>query len=173
MIFMSQSTMVRTEWLYQFGLWYQYHLSMMRSVPGIRSAQRFETAHPAHPASLALYTVPGPEIFKDPYYLEVRGLREWLPFIDKSFHRRNLFDGLEAAPEVSKNCRLLIADRDEPDASLTGFNWLTTVGLDFSTRFRGLAVVRADADRALNVSNDVAVYVPVSGYRDPELCPKT
>ena len=173
MIFMSQSTMVRTEWLYQFGLWYQYHLSMMRSVPGIRSAQRFETAHPAHPASLALYTVPGPEIFKDPCYLEVRGLREWLPFIDKSFHKRNLFDGLEAAPEVSMDCRLLVADRDEPDASLTGLNWLTAVGLDFSPRFRGLAVVRADVDRALNVCNDLAVYVPVSGYRDPELFPKT
>lgn len=170
MIFMSQIRMTRPEWSHQFGLWYQDHLSMMRSVPGIHSAQRFETTLDDLPLSLAMYTISGPDLFKDPYYLQVRGLHEWSAYHNTAHYKRNLFSGLNYAPEVMRDQELLVADRNEPDQSLEGFTWLTATGLDLSTPVRGIAVVHRDyAERH---RPDIVRYVPVTGAREADLFPQ-
>lgn len=171
MIFMSQIRMSRTEWLHQFGLWYQYHLSMMRSVPGVTSAQRFETASSGQPPSLAMYGFASPDVFEDPYYQEVRGMREWLPYNDTTQYKRNLFSGLDTAPDVRRHQRLLVADRSKPDSALANFTWLTTVGADFSTPVRGISVVSETEARRFEGS-DVGIFVPVTGTRDSDLFPR-
>src|SRR3990170_5165971 len=150
MIFMSQSGITDPARAVEWDAWYVEHLRIMLTVPGISSTQRFKTDSPGYPPSLAMYIIAGAEIFDDPYYRSVRGMGEWLPLIDKQHYRRNLFEGLDAAPDVPDDCVLLVADRAAPESDVSGvvFSWLKTVGLDRSTPYRGIAVVtRTVADR--------------------------
>jgi hypothetical protein len=159
MIFMSQSGLTDPARESEWDAWYIGHLKLMASVPGIGSAQRFETKTPGYSPSLAMYSVRSAAVFQDPYYLSVRGMGEWLPLIDRRYYRRNLFDGRELAPHVNEREVLLVADRDEPERDRTDatWTWLECVGIDRSTRWRGIAV----ADASARVGN-VAVYRPAT-----------
>ncbi|OGA51458.1 MAG: hypothetical protein A3F74_21620 [Betaproteobacteria bacterium RIFCSPLOWO2_12_FULL_62_58] len=164
MIFMSQSGITDPARAVEWDAWYVEHLRIMLTVPGISSTQRFKTDSPGYPPSLAMYIIAGAEIFDDPYYRSVRGMGEWLPLIDKQHYRRNLFEGLDAAPDVPDDCVLLVADRAAPESDVSGvvFSWLKTVGLDRSTPYRGIAVVtRTVADR-LASTRAIGIYRPVS-----------
>jgi hypothetical protein len=113
---------------------------------------------------LAIYTIASPEVLQDVYYLRIRGMGEWLPLIDRRHYRRNLFAGLDAAPEVPATGVLLVADRDRPEPMLAGiaWTWLEAVALDRAPPYRGLAVVSSvDARRVQDAA--VASYRPVSG----------
>lgn len=162
MIFNSQSGITDRSRDADWAQWYFEHLRIMVTVPGVFSAQRFTTSHPGHPPSLAMYGVASADVFKGEYYQSVRGMGEWLPLIDRQWYRRNLFDGLDAAPVVSEDQVLLVADRDSPDAALGGlpFTWLKVAGIDRSTPFRGIAVSNKTALPALPA--DVAIYTPAS-----------
>jgi len=162
MIFNSQSGITDRTREGDWAHWYCEHLRIMATVPGVFSAQRFLTTHPRHPPSLAMYGVASADVFKGEYYLSVRGMGEWLPLIDKRWYRRNLFEGLDAAPLVNEHQLLLVADRDAPDDALTTipFGWLKAAGIDRSTPYRGMAVVNKHAVPTLPA--DVAIYQPAS-----------
>jgi len=162
MIFNSQSGITDHTREADWAQWYFEHLRIMATVPGVFSAQRFITAHSAHPPSLAMYGVASADVFKGEYYLSVRGMGDWLPLINKQWYRRNLFDGLARAPEVNEGQVLLVADRDAPDAALAALSmtWLKVSGIDRSTPYRGIAVVNHNAVTA--VPPDVAIYTPAS-----------
>ena len=159
MIFMSQSGITDTARESEWDAWYIGHLKLMASVPGIASAQRFKTTTAEYSPSLAMYSVRSAAVFQDPYYLSVRGMGEWLPLIDRRYYRRNLFEGSELAPQVNESEVLLVADLDEPERGRTDATWiwLECVGIDHSTRWRGIAV--ADASAGVG---DVAVYRPAT-----------
>jgi hypothetical protein len=163
MIFISQSGLSDPGRSAEWDAWYVEHLHVMMSVPAVSSAQRFVTDSPGYSPSLAMYTVPGPEIFTDPYYLRVRGMGEWSEFIDRGHYHRNLFAGLDRAPPVTASQRLIVADREREDAALAdlGLTWLTCVGIDYSTPLRGIAVLDAAAAEKM-LSRDLAVYRPVT-----------
>jgi hypothetical protein len=163
MIFMSQSGLMDSSRAVDWDAWYVEHLRVMLSVPGVSSAQRFLTDWPGYSPSLAMYTMPGPEIFDDPYYRSVRGMGEWSELIDRRFYHRNLFAGLDRAPAVAANARLLVADREREDAALAdlGLTWLKCVGIDHSTPLRGIAVADAVAAERLR-GRDLAVYRPAT-----------
>lgn len=159
MIFMSQSGLTDPSRHQDWDAWYVEHLRVMKTVPGISSAQRFKTASAEHPPSLAMYTLASADVFQDPYYLSVRGMGDWKPLIDLRYYRRNLFDGMAVAPRVDQGQLLIVADRTEPDPSLP-LTWLTSVALDKSAPVRGIAVV--DARRSGEfASRDVGIYVPM------------
>jgi hypothetical protein len=162
MIFISQTGVTDTTREAQLDQWYIEHLRIMATVPGISSAQRFKTDTPGSAPSLAIYSVASPAVFTDPYYLSVRGMGEWLPLIDRRYYRRNLFEGLEHAPLVADDARLLVADRPQPQEPMGGIEWiwLNSVGLDRSTPYRGIAVVAAAKLPVL--AETVAVYRPVT-----------
>jgi len=162
MIFISQTGVTDTTREAQLDQWYVEHLRIMATVPGVSSAQRFKTATPGFPPSLAIYSVASAAVFDDPYYLSVRGMGEWLPLIDRRYYRRNLFEGLEHAPLVADDARLVVADRAQPEGAIGGieFTWLKCVGIDRSTPYRGIAV--ADAARLPSLDATVAVYRPVT-----------
>ena len=162
MIFNSQSGITDRTREADWARWYEEHLRIMATVPGVFSAQRFLTTHPGHPPSLAMYGVASAEVFKGEYYLSVRGMGEWLPLIDRQWYRRNLFDGLDAAPVVNDDQVLLVADRDAPDVTLAPLQltWLKVAGIDRSTPYRGIAVVNKNA--MPNLPADVAIYTPAS-----------
>ena len=167
MIFMSQSGLLDPAREREWDVWYVEHLRVMVTVPGIGSAQRFKTDSPGHSPSLAMYSVTSVDVFTDPYYQRVRGMGEWLPLIDTRHYRRNLFAGLDAAPDVPDDRDLVVVDREHraelPGVTLT---WLETVGLDRSTPYRGIAVVTRASAAAL-AGHDVGVYRPVAARAVP------
>lgn len=162
MIFMSQSGLLDRSRDADWDDWYVEHCRAMATVPGIGSAQRFRTDTAGAPPSLAMYSIVAPEVFEDPFYLSVRGFREWQPDIDTQFYRRNLFAGLEHAPRFGDRELLLVVDRDEPlgpDAE-PELVWLESVGLDCSAPYRGIAVVDEPPAPSLDAAG--AVYRPVT-----------
>jgi hypothetical protein len=150
----------------ELDAWYVDHLRIMLTVNGVDTTQRFRTTSPGHPPSLAMYTVAGPHVFQDTYYLSVRGMGEWMPLIDPKYYRRNLFDGLARAPEVDRAERLLVADRPHPEPNLLDlpWAWLECVGIDRSTPFRGIAVVPRDIAETRSAAEGVAVYAPATAF---------
>lgn len=163
MIFMSQTGLTDPTREKEWDAWYVEHLRIMLTVPGIASAQHFKTDSPGYSPSLAMYTIASAEVFQDPYYQSVRGMGDWLPLIQKQYYRRNLFEGLDAAPDVAEGCVLIVADRDRP-ADLPGVKlaWLKTVGLDCSTPYRGIAVVARAGAETIAASGGVGIYCPAT-----------
>jgi hypothetical protein len=169
MILMSQSALTDRTRESEWNRWYDEHLAIMTSVPGIGSAQRFKCVDASHSPSLAMYSVASPAVFDDAQYLKVGGAGEWLALIDRAHYQRNLFEGAQHAPEVRDGELLLIADRDKPEPGRAGieWKWLECVGLDRSTAHRGIAVVPARvADRARRHAG-IAVYVPATRCHKP------
>lgn len=164
---MSQSGLTDGARERDWDRWYLDHLAIMVSVPGVTSAQRFKTATPGHPPSLAMYSFASASVFQDPYYLSVRGMGEWLDLIDRRYYRRNLFAGAERAPAVDEDRLLLVADRDRPEPGLAGLDWtwLECAGIDRSTPYRGIAV--ATEAQAHDLGGDIAVYRPATTCHKP------
>jgi hypothetical protein len=167
MIFMSQSGLSDPAREPEWDAWYDEHLRVMTTVPGISSAQRFKTTGGRYPPSLAMYTIASPDVFGDPYYQRVRGMGEWVLLIDRQHYHRNLFEGLDTAPDVPDDRVLIVADRDRP-AELSGLSliWLRTAGLDRSTPYRGIAAVERTMAGGCS-GRDVGVYRPVSPRISP------
>jgi hypothetical protein len=163
MIFMSQSGLADAARERDWDAWYVEHLRIMMTVPGISSAQRFKTDSPGYSPSLAMYTIASAAVFQDPYYQSVRGMGDWLPLIQKQHYRRNLFEGLDQAPVVAEDCVLIVADRDRPaDVPGVALIWLKCAGIDHSTPYRGIAVVKGDGAGTGTARGRFAVYRPVT-----------
>lgn len=159
---MSQSGITDPARERDWDAWYYEHLRIMATVPGVFSAQRFKTESPGYSPSLAMYGVASADVFKGEYYLSVRGMGAWLPLIDRRWYMRNLFDGMMAAPTVSDEQLLIVADRDEPEQGMTAlpFTWLKVAGIDRSTPYRGIAVVNKAS--FCSAQENVAIYLPAS-----------
>src|SRR5713226_5619980 len=142
MIFTSESGLTdasrMAEWD-EWDEWYRGHLAAMVGVPGVTSAQRFRALDDGPPPSLAMYTVASPAVFDSAIYLRTRGMGPFISAVDERMHRRNLFEGLDAAPDVPMGGILLVADRAAAGPATPGIVWLWAVGLDRSTPYRGIA----------------------------------
>jgi len=165
MIFMSQSSITDITLSDQWSKWYVEHLEIMLTVNGIDSAERFITDSQGWPFSLAMYSIRSPEIFQDPYYLKIRGMGSWAPLIDKNYYQRNLFSGREVAPKVSKDEVLLVTNQREPIPNLLDleWDWLKSVGLDQSTPYRGINVIKSESFMELTYLTknfNIGVYKP-------------
>jgi len=160
MIFFSESALVEPSRKPEWDEWYKGHLAAMASVPGVLSAQRFAALDPGVPPSLAMYTVTSPAVFEGEIYLRTRGMGPWAGLVDETRHRRNLFDGLDAAPAAEAGEVLAVADRAAPDRK--GLNWLRTAGLDRTTPYRGIAVFPDAASARRATGGKVALYRPMT-----------
>ncbi|HWD58964.1 MAG TPA: GNAT family protein [Stellaceae bacterium] len=162
MIFFSESALIEPSRRPEWDEWYKSHLVAMASVPGCLSAQRFAALGPGVPPSLAMYTVASPAMFDSETYRRTRGMGPWAGLVDETQHRRNLFSGLDAAPEIPESGVLALADRPAPD-DLAGFAWLAAAGLDRSTPYRGIAVFPDIASARRTTRGGAALYRPVTG----------
>ena len=169
MIFMSQSGLTDAARESDWDRWYVEHLNIMVSVPGVSSAQRFKTTTHGHPRSLAMYSMASPNIFQDPYYLSVRGMGEWSTLIDRQYYRRNLFEGLDRAPEVRADEILFVVDRERPGRGLgrLDWTWLKCVGIDRSTPYRGIAIGSLATAERVGGTAGIAMYLPVTDCHGP------
>ncbi len=164
MIFTSESGLTDPSRLPEWGQWYLGHLAAMAAVPGITSAQRFGGLSEGPPPSLAMYTVASPAVFESETYRRTRGMGPFVPVVDARMHRRNLFEGLDTAPELPMSAILLVADRGERGPGLAGLVWLRAVGLDRSTAWRGIGVFpdRAAAQAMADRIGGAALYAPIT-----------
>lgn len=166
MIFMSQSGLAAPEREPAWDEWYETHLQVMLTVSGIDSTQRFKTESAGWPPSLAMYTVASAAVFSDAHYQKIRGMGEWAPLIVRAHYHRNLFEGREVAPEVGEDEALLVIDRPAPQA-IAGIavDWLQAAGLDRSTPYRGIAVVKRAVIGRIECVDGTVIYAPVTPYR--------
>ena len=163
MIFMSQSGLTDPSREADWDVWYRGHLRGMASVSGVDSAQRFKTRAPGYSPSLAMYSMESAAVFDDPYYQSIRGLGEFLPFIDKRHYHRNLFAGLDLAPAVAPDQVLLVWDAPAPrETPGLLFTWLEAVAVDKSTPYRGIAVIEAQHAAGIEDARGIACYVPAT-----------
>ena len=163
MIFTSESGLTDPTRIAEWDRWYLGHLAAMVAVPGVNSAQRFRALDAGVPPSLAMYTVASAAVFDSEIYLRTRGMGEFVPIVDRTLHRRNLFAGLAAAPEVPAGGALLVADRGAPDPA-EGVTWLRCVGIDCTTLYRGIAVFAnlPSAREAAGRLGNASCYAPMS-----------
>ena len=164
MIFTSESGLTDPSRLGEWDVWYLGHLAAMVAVPGVSSAQRFRALDADRAPSLAMYTVASPAVFESDVYLRTRGMGPFVSVVDERLHRRNLFDGLDVAPEIAMPDILLVADRRAAGASAAGVVWLHAVGLDRSMVYRGVAVL-PDLPTAREIAARIggaALYTPMT-----------
>ncbi|GEM_PF-277134 len=164
MIFTSESGLLDPGRLDEWDEWYLGHLAAMIGVPGVLSAQRFRLVDGDAPPSLAMYTFASSDVFDTEIYHRTRGMGPFLPLIDRRHYRRNLFDGLDAAPDVAVGALLVVIDRAAPE-KVEGVAWLRNVGLDHSMAYRGIAVMTdldAARDLAGGIPGPVALYMPMT-----------
>ncbi len=170
MIFTSESGLTDPGRLGEWDAWYRGHLAAMAAVPGISSAQRFRALDAGPPPSLAMYTVASAAVFDSEIYRRTRGMGPFLAVVDEHLHRRNLFAGLDAAPEVPMTGFLLVADRAAPGPvqdwpAPDGLVWLRAVALDRSVPFRGIAVfpdLAAARAAASRLAGPAVLYAPMT-----------
>ena len=162
MIFFSESGLTEPSRLPEWGEWYKGHLAAMTGVPGVLSAQRFTALDQGVPPSLAMYTMTSPSVLQSEVYLSVRGMGPWIGVVDERLHRRNLFDGLETAPEIAEGGALAVADRANPEP-IEGLTWLSAAGLDRSTPYRGIGVFPDIASARRATAGKAAIYRPATG----------
>jgi hypothetical protein len=165
MIFTSESGLLDASRVAAWDEWYLGHLAAMAAVPGVSSAQRFRALNLGPPPSLAMYTVASEAVFDSAVYLRTRGMGEFIPFVDKSLHRRNLFDGLDVAPKLGEGAILLVADRSAPGPPQDGMVWLKAVAIDRSVPYRGIAVFgdfAAAREAAVRIQGAASLYIPVT-----------
>jgi hypothetical protein len=165
MIFTSESGLTDPSRIVEWDSWYLGHLAAMAAVPGVASAQRFRALGDRPPPSLAMYTVASPAVFDSAIYLRTRGMGPFLSVVDERMHRRNLFEGLDAAPAVPAGGILLVADRAVAEPAAPGVVWLRAVALDRSTPYRGIAVfpdLAAARAAGARLGGGVALYTPMT-----------
>jgi hypothetical protein len=164
MIFTSESGLTDPSRIAAWDEWYLGHLAAMAAVPGISSAQRFRALDDGPPPSLAMYTVASAAVFESEAYLHTRGMGAFVPVVDERLHRRNLFAGLDEAPELPVSSILLVADRPGEGPAMAGLVWLRAVGLDCSTPYRGIAVLsdRLAARDMAEAIGGAALYTPIT-----------
>jgi hypothetical protein len=164
MIYMVEHTFSLPELEDEWNVWYFGNLRVLLSVPGIDSAQRFRVPATTPPRYMAMYTLSGPEVFESAAYREAGGggansvrfrpaYQVWV---------RNIFDGIDRAPEVHAGQCLLSVDAARTHDDLPGvtLQWGRAVALHKTTPLRGLAVIERAAAQALGDLPHVTVYEP-------------
>lgn len=156
----------------EWNKWYEEHLAELLSMPGLGSAQRFKCLCPHPSPYLAVYSVPGPQFFESDAYRQKGGrgsTGEWKPLMT-NWHR-NLYQGLDIAPEVREDQMLIVTEVDSSSPALKHwtFNWLDNAGLDQTIGRRGIAVVPTEDAETIWAKTGAAVraYQPLGARRTP------
>ena len=170
-IYMVQHAFSRPDWEQEWNAWYGGNLKVLLSVPGFRTGQRFKALDGSPPRYMAAYTVDSPDVFESKRYLEAGGggtnsqrfrpaYRVWI---------RNLFEGVDAVPEIRDGEYLASVDRNARDSDVPGVKliWLKSTGFHRSTPYRGIAVVGGDELEPLRRNDGVILYQPISARQGP------
>jgi hypothetical protein len=170
-VYIVQHVFERPEWEDEWNAWYHAYLKVLLGVPGFRTAQRFKAVEGTPPRYMAVYTVDSPAIFESRAYIDAGGggmnsvrfhtaYQVWI---------RNLFEGIDIAPEVREGEYLASIDAASADVKVQGVKlaWLESTGFHKSTPHRGIAVVQeADVARLRGI-RDLTLYRPLAAQQRP------
>ena len=129
--------------------WERWDASMkppadLLAVPGFLTAQRFKGVGQNPPPYFALYSVTSGEVLSGGAYRGTGGgnfrTEDWRPLI--TFWHRNLFAGADRAPAIPETAYLAVLDCDAPAPTPGPVTWLTSAGLDATTKHRAIAAVQ-------------------------------
>lgn len=150
--------------------WYSgERLGELLAVPGFRASQRFAALTRPATCYLAVHSIESLRVFEAPEYKAMGGgafkgyqacITDW---------KRQFFEGIEIAPAVSPDERLVVADGQpgcEHGSGIT-LHWMREARAEQAPRERGIAVVAArDIDvPALHRAYGFDVYRPITSQR--------
>ena len=141
MLYMVELDLPHPALLDEWHRWYTGHLHLLLSIPGILSAQRFQSTTPTASPFVAIYSIADAGVMTSPAYRAKAGPKSpgrWAELMTSWY--RNVLDGLERAPEVPMDGWLAVLDRltDHAPPLPEGFISLKPVALDCSIVERGL-----------------------------------
>jgi hypothetical protein len=127
-----------------FDRFYDDHITMLLTVDGFLSAQRFECTHAAVAPLLAIYQVAGPEVLSGPSYRSKGGPSSVSPIYKPRMQNwdRNLMQAADVTLDVPMGGWMVVIDR-KTDASPplpNGYSRLQPVGLDMTVCERGVRI---------------------------------
>lgn len=139
-------------------------LDNLLRLPGWTTSQRFRALTPIDAPYFAMHTLTDADVLGATYTSVGGGVFGGWEGSIANWHR-NLFKGLDVAPDVTPEQRLVLATDPTAGARFPtlGFAWLEACGLDRSVALLGLAVVAKDAGDSLaaGFADTLRVYEPI------------
>lgn len=170
-IYMVQHAFSRPEWEDEWNAWYAGNLKVLMAVPGFRTGQRFKAIDGSPPRYMAVYTVDSPAVFESERYRQAGGggvnSQRFRPAYQVWI--RNLFEGIETAPEIRDGKRLVCVDSGANDLKVPGvqLTWLESMGFHRSTPYRGIGIADGNQEQALRRMEKVTLYRPITARLGP------
>mgnify|MGYP007046970560 CR=1 FL=1 len=157
-----------------FNEFYAKHISMLLTIDGFLSAQRYECAHEAKAPFMAIYRLRDRHVLSSENYTSKAGRSS----VDPAFRAkmtnwdRNLVEGDIADMDVAENGWMVLIDRATPESPPlpVGFTPLRIVGLDASIAERGVMIGDGGAPPAVEALASgwtVRIFHPVHAPRHP------
>lgn len=172
MIYITEMAFADSSRLAEWHAFYLRQIANLQTVPGFLASQRFESLTETPSPYSALHEIASPGMFESAIYKQRGGRASngaWQA--DMINWHRNLYEGLDATPEVADDSFLLfvdekreVAEREIALPSAVRMHWLNLVGLDRTIPHRGIAVLD-DAAAILavaKVDTRVKVFRPIT-----------
>jgi len=170
-IYMVQHAFSRPDWEDEWNAWYAGNLKVLMAVPGFLTGQRFKALNGIPPRYMAVYTVESPAVFESERYKQAGGggvnsqrfrpaYKVWI---------RNLFEGVETAPEVRDDECLVCVDSPARNLEVPGvrLTWLESTGFHRSTPYRGIGIADGKREQTLQSVEGVTLYRPITARLGP------
>lgn len=155
----------------KFDKFYAKHITMLLTIDGFQSAQRYECTHEAKAPFLAVYRLRGPEVMTSEAYTSRAGRNSVNPTYRARMSNwdRNLAQGDIETLDLADGETMVLIDRLTADSPLLpdGFAPLEIVGLDATIAQRGVKVGNASAPAAQD-GWIVRTFKPIHPVRLPE-----
>jgi len=173
LIYITEMAFADPSRLAEWHALYLRQIANLQTVPGFLASQRFESLAATLSPYTALHEIASAEMFESAIYKQRGGRASngaWQ--VDMINWHRNLYDGLDATPDVPDNSYLLyidekreVAEREIAMPPEVRIHWLNLVGLDRTIPHRGIAVVE-QAEPMLAIARTdprVKVFRPITG----------
>lgn len=168
-IYVVQHAFSRPEWEQEWNEWYSGNLRILLGVPGFRTGQRFKALRGEPPRYMAVYTVDSPDVFESSRYIEAGGggtnSARFRPAYEVWI--RNLFEGIDRAPEVRDDQYLVCIDSTAKTASIPGvaLTWMGSTGFHKSTPYRGIGVIEQNELESVGAHANADIYQPITAQQ--------
>lgn len=155
----------------KFDEFYAKHITMLLTIDGFLSAQRYECTHEAKAPFLAVYRLRGPEVMTSDAYTSRAGRNSVNPTYRARMSNwdRNLAQGDIETLDLAHGESMVLIDRLTADSPPLpdGFTPLEIVGLDKTIAQRGVRVGSGSAPAAQE-GWIVRTFRPIHPVRHPE-----
>ena len=144
-------------------------LTTLLALPGFRASQRFRAITDTEAPYLAVHSIRDTAVLNQPVYRDVGGgtFSGWDDLVTN--WDRNVFSGMETAPDVSSEECLVVLDDPAVEGAVPGvaFTWIDIEGLDRTVARRGLAIVDRATGNGLadKMPEILRVFAPLAGRR--------